>query len=220
MIKNNIIHQSIEQQLKLGVEDKETCYEHTSIANLSSSFVAHREDWQAKSFADSALGEVPALAGYLKNKAQVIELHHPDKSVGCLGTIVFAEDAATYFGIDYINNNDTSRFETFALATTDSFGDYYPNYCLNALLACQIAIEASTKLPLTLKHEVTWQIERDHAFVWQFIKQVICLPNNEQDSELLAQIKPVTLALINNSKFYWRYLEDHKATDFNFNISK
>jgi len=220
MFENNTNHSSIEQQLKQGVANKKTCYDHTTIANLSASFVAQKADWQLKPFADSALGDVPALSVYLKCNAQVIELYHPDASIGCLGIIVFSENTPTYFGVDYIDNDDTSRFETFALATTNSFGDYYPNLCLNALLACQIAIEASTKLPFTQKNEITWQIERDHAFVWQFIKQVICLSDHDENSELIDQIKPVTLALINNSKFYWHYLADHKAADFNFNSNK
>ncbi|MGB0834760.1 MAG: hypothetical protein ACPGR2_09590 [Psychrobium sp.] len=220
MLKNNTKHSSIEQQVKLGVQDRNTYYTHSCIANLSSSFVAHKEDWQVKLFVNSVLGDVPALSAYLKSNAQVIELYHPDASMGCLGIIVFSENTPTYFGVDYIDNDDTSRFETFSLATTNSFGDYYPNLCLNALLACQIAIEASTKLPLIQKNEITWQIERDHEFVWQFIKQAICLSDDDESSELLEQIKPVTLALINNSKFYWSYLADHKVTDFNFNLNK
>lgn len=216
---------SIEQKLHNGNVNQGTCFEHTTIRGLTSSFVAHIEDWKITSFNDSALSTVPVLSGLGNGDQVILELHHPQREVqkeltAQIETISLSNTVPIYCMIDSSIHGEGADLRTFELATTDAFGDYYPNKCLNALLACQIATQASTKLQSAEKNTLIQQIANDHAFVWSFIKQVICTPANELTDEVSAAIELVTIALIQNSKWYWSHLADHKASDFEFNLNK
>lgn len=221
----NTTHSSIEKLFNSGELSNDPYCTSYNIRVLTSDFLSHKEDWQVQQFANSPLAHIPALKGSNNENTVVIELNHPERSfsielMGDLQQVVISDNDPEFYLIYSSSIEEGTHLDTFNLVTAESFGDLPASICLNALHACQIAIEASLKIDSKLKKSLTDKISADHHFIWTFIKQIICTPVDEYDEKLPVQIDLIKEALLHNSKWYWSYLADHKASDFEFNLNK
>ncbi|XQW84250.1 hypothetical protein ACOYR1_14080 [Thalassotalea piscium] len=218
---NSKNHTSVEKQVKtLRLYDNQRVRRYNP-HRLTSSFIASINDWRVNPASASPVAQISALQGLCNEGAYVIELHHPDRHISedymmDIYFVVLSNRPAEYYVVKSSCSKEGTELDTYPLHTACKI-EYIPAITgLNAMLACQKAIEASTKLSARMKRRGIKQIKSDHAYILKFIKQVPSSPTAEHADWLSIQTPKVTAALLNNCMYYWSLLSDHKACDFTF----
>ncbi|MFT5294990.1 MAG: hypothetical protein ACI9YH_001000 [Colwellia sp.] len=218
---NSKNHTPVEKQVKtLSLYDKQRIRRYSPYI-LTSSFIASIDDWRVNPASASPVAQISALQGLCNEGAYVIELHHPDRHISAdymmeLYFVVLSNGPAEYYVVKSSSSTDGTELDTHLLPTLSRHGYHYDTLSFNAMLACQKAIEASTKLSARMKRRTIKQIKSDHAYILNFIKQATSSPTTEHADWLSIQTPKVSTALLNNSMYYWGILSDHKACDFDF----
>lgn len=212
----------IEKQVKAAALPAKKHYKYCTPYDLTARFIAKAVHWNVSSVNDSSIADVSTFNGAIHDGAVVIELMHPDRYVtdNALQDVYFvrlSNAAPEYCEVTSWCANGGIELNTFTLPTTSGFRSHVSTVtCLNLLLACQIAIKASTKLSQQDKQRVLKQIKRDHGYMLNFIKRIPKSPNKSQKAWLQRQIPKVTDALLANSRHYWSIIQRHSITDFKF----
>ena len=214
-------HVSVEKQVKtLRLYDKQRIRRYNPY-RLTSNFIASINDWRVNPASDSPVAQISTLQGLCNEGAYVIELHHPDRHISAdymmdLYFVVLSNVPPEYYVVRSSCSKDGTELDIFLLPTVSTFGYLDGTTGLNTMLACQKAIEASTKLSARMKRRVIKLIKSDHAYILKFIKQATSSSTTKHAYWLSIQTPKITTALLNNSRYYWSLLSDHKACDFTF----
>jgi hypothetical protein len=220
---NSKNHTPVEKQVKtLRLYDNQRIRRYSPYI-LTSSFIASINDWRVNPASASPVAQISALQWLCNEGAYVIELHHPDRHISAdymmdLYFVVLSNGSAEYYVVKSSCSKDGTELDTYLLSTVCRYGYQFDAMSLNAMLACQKAIEASTKLSARMKRRTIKQIKSDHAYILKFMKQATSSPTTEHADWLSIQTPKVMAALQKNSMYYWGLLSDHKACDFTFKI--
>lgn len=217
-------HHSVKAHIKAFKQFDKQFSSRVSTYSLTSTFIAEQDNWRVTPIETSSLAHISIFKG-LSSGSIVMELEHPDKYVTNdyvrdVYAVVLTNGQLEYVEVISWCRKGGMELETTPLATVSSF--CYPTVttCLNLLLACQKAINASTKINAQTKQTLLEQIKADHDYVLQFIQQIPPSPHEKQAKWLHYEIQRLSEALHINSRYYWSQLSEHDDGDFDMSMAR